>query len=168
MGLTALLSWCRGDELESLKAQSVLGPPPPPGSARWEAVGLQLGSEAGVQEGMGVPWVGNPARPLWCVSPPAGRPTTRQSQAAGDPELPERLTDTAGPAAGRDVLYPLPLAPGLLPAALPPAGRQQTLMRASANKRDRTLAVGWHSPSFLFLPILDGALLQIVEDSKET
>lgn len=51
-----------------------------------------------------------------------------RSHIAGEPQPPERLAHPVGPAAGYDVFYPLPLAPGLLPAALPTAGRQQTLI----------------------------------------
>ena len=59
--------------------------------------------------------------------------------AAGGPRPAERLAGAAGPAAGRDVLSALPLAPGLLPAALPAAGRQQALTARPRNKQDRTL-----------------------------
>lgn len=52
------------------------------------------------------------------------------SHGAGGPGPTERLVDTAGAAARHDVLYPLPLAAGILPAALPAAGRQQTLSLA--------------------------------------
>lgn len=55
-----------------------------------------------------------------------------RSHAAEEPEPAERLTDTVRPAAGYDVFHALPLAPGLLPAAVPTAGRQQTLKRVSA------------------------------------
>lgn len=55
-----------------------------------------------------------------------------RSHVAEEPEPKERLSDTVCPAAGYDVFYSLPLAPGLLPPALPPAGRHQILMRVSA------------------------------------
>uniref|UniRef100_A0A8C5VPY8 Calmin n=1 Tax=Microcebus murinus TaxID=30608 RepID=A0A8C5VPY8_MICMU len=56
----------------------------------------------------------------------------RRSHTAGEPQPTERLADTVSAAAGHDVLYPLPVAPGVLPAALPTARRQQALMRVSA------------------------------------
>lgn len=59
-----------------------------------------------------------------------GQPLWR-SHAAGGPEPGERLPDAVRPAAGHDVFHPLPLAPGVLSAALPTAGRQPTLRRAS-------------------------------------
>ncbi|XP_030175754.1 calmin isoform X4 [Lynx canadensis] len=55
-----------------------------------------------------------------------------RSRVPGEPELTERLSDPVCPAAGYDVFYSLPLAPGLLPTAVPTAGRHQTLMRVSA------------------------------------
>lgn len=135
MGLTAPLSWCRGDDLRGSESSERPGTPP----STWVCPSLRscwLSSGAvrlENREGAGVPWTGEPHCDCFGVSPllQEGQPLG-QSQAAGDPQLPERLADTAGPAAGRDVLYPLPLAPGLLPAALPPAGRQQTLMHVSA------------------------------------
>ena len=55
-----------------------------------------------------------------------------RSRVPGEPDLTERLSDPVCPAAGYDVFYSLPLAPGLLPTAVPTAGRHQTLMRVSA------------------------------------
>lgn len=98
-----------------------------PGLSRW-AVRLQAG-----EAGRGSPPTRDPSVTALPVSSvlQEGQQLWR-SHIAREPEPPERLSDTVCPAAGYDVFYSLPLAPGLLPAAVPTAGRQQTLMRVSA------------------------------------
>lgn len=86
---------------------------------------LRLGSQVGAWERWG-PLALGPACNGRVSLLQEGQPLGR-SLAAGEPEPAQRLPDAVRPAAGHDVLHPVPLAAGVLPAALPPARRQQTL-----------------------------------------
>lgn len=143
-GLTAAPSLCCGAELRMCRSSGAGLDHDPPlwvctqdagalGRCPGQPSTLQLGSEVEVRGASGGPLNWGPAcNFLACVFLlQEGHPLWR-SHTAGERWPAERLADPVSAAAGHDVFHPFPLAPGILPAALPTAGHQQTLMRVSA------------------------------------